>query len=303
MCDERGVIMLKNNYYRPQIEAVLEYLENNMDSNLSLNFLAKKAGFSPYHFHRIFRATTGKTLHEYVLSRKLNKAASMLLYENSDITKIALDSGFSTPSAFAKCFKEMFGSTPSEYKVYKSRKYPVSFSKISFPEYVYDASIEDFFCEILLPDLKALCIGVTGLSEAWENPEIQKAYDGIFRWLKANPKHRASKICGITIDTPEVKALEECMYYACAAVDEYIFSEALAFRSFKTSGKYVCCKMNRSLKDFPKLFFKYMDYLYGFYLQKHQLSPDSRPFVEFYEQDLDKNIIINFCVPVKKSNI
>jgi AraC family transcriptional regulator len=295
--------MDKSNLYRLRVEAALEYLDNNIDSNLSLQSISNVAGFSPYHFHRIFRAITGKNLHEYILTRRLNLAANQLLYETCDITKIAFDNGFSTPSAFSKSFKEKFGCTPTQYKEQKERKYPVEFAKISFPQYTYDILIEQCFYEMTLPDLQTLCIGVTGLSESFENPEIEKAYQQIFHWLRKNPSYKFDQICGITMDTPEVKSLSECAYYACASVKTFIHSESLAFRTFKTSGQYICCKMNRTQKDFSEHFFKYMKYLYGFYLQQHHLLPDIRPFVEFYEPADNKNISIIFCVPVKKQDI
>jgi AraC family transcriptional regulator len=291
----------KNNYYRLSIEAALEYLENNIDSDLSIQTLSNVAGFSPYHFHRVFRAITGKTLHQYILSRKLHLAANRLLYECCDITQIALDLGFSTPSAFSRNFKEQFGCTPKQYREEKERKYPVKFAKISFPEHIYDENKEQFFSQITLPNLQTLCIGVTGLSESWESPEINKAYSEIFNWIREHDLWKSTRICGITMDSPEVKSLSDCRYYACATVKGYIHSESLVFRSFQTSGTYICCKMNRTQKDFANEFFKQMEYFYGFYLPHHQLMPDFRPFVEFYEPDNIGNLNILFCVPVKKA--
>lgn len=291
---------MENNLYRLRVEAVLEYIENNIYSDdLSLQKLSNVAGFSSFHFHRIFRAMTGYSLHQYVLRRRIYLAANQLLYENCDITKIALEHGFSTPSAFAKSFKEVLNCTPTQYKEQKERKYPSEFAKIPFRKYTYDEKVEKCISEMDLLDLKTLCIGVIGISESWENPDIEKAYEQIFQWLRTNDCAASTKICGITVDTPEVKALEECMYYACAVVETYTHSQSLAFREFKTSGKYICCKMNRNQKVFAQKFFEHMDYIYGFYLQQHNLLPDYRPFVEFYEPGDDKNINIIFCVPVK----
>jgi AraC family transcriptional regulator len=295
--------MNKNNLYRLRVEAALEYIDNNIDSNLSLQSISNVSGFSPYHFHRIFREVTGKNLHEYILTRRLNLAANQLLYETCDITKIALDNGFSTPSALSKSFKETFGCTPTQYKEHTDRKYPAEFTKISFPQYKYDNYIEQCFYETTLPDLQTLCAGVTGLSESWENSEIEKAHQQIFHWLRKNPSCKSTQICGITMDTPEVQSLSDCRYYACASVGTYMYSESLAFRTFKTSGQYIYCKMNRTQTDFAEHFFKYMDCLYGFYLQQHELLPDIRPFVEFYEPAENKKINIIFCVPVKKARI
>ncbi len=295
--------MNTNNYiYKKQIELVMEFTEHNICSDLSLHTLSKIAGFSPYHFHRIFHSVTGKSLHQFILERRLNNCASRLLYEDGDITNIAMDFGFSSSSSFARSFKKYFGCTPTQYKKTKERKYPVAFAEIPIQQVSFDPELEKHFDEIVLPDLKAVCIGVNGLSEVWENPEINRAYEMIFTWLKeSNRLTQNTKIFGVTMDTPEVQNLSSCRYYACAASESYILDECLAYRVFQTSGKYICCKINRSIKDFATYFFRHMDYLYGFYMVAHKLSPDNRPFVEFYERMPDGDIYINFCVPIKNS--
>lgn len=288
--------------YQRQVEMALEYAEHNIDSDLSLETLSKIAGFSPYHFHRIFHSVTGKSLHQYILERKLNCCARLLLYDECDITRIALDYGFASSSSFARSFKKRFGCTPTQYKRTKERRYPLPSSKVALQEFMFDPELEKCFYEATLPELRTVCIGVTGLSEAWENPEINQAYEQIFTWLRENKRiGPGARICGITIDTPEVGDLSSCRYYACATVESYVHDERLAYRVFKTSGAYICCKISRGSKDFASCFFKHMDYLYGFYMRAHNLFPDNRPFVEFYERIPDGDIYIHFCVPVKNS--
>jgi len=288
--------------YQKQIEMILEYIEKSIGSDLSLQTLSKIAGFSPYHFHRVFHSFTGINLHQYILERRLNNCAMQLLHEDCDITEIALDFGFSSSSAFARSFRKHFGCTPTQYKKTKERKYPVPFAEVPLKQISFDPDLEKQFTEIVLPDLMTVCIGVTGLSETWENPEINKAYGQIFAWLKENKRYTPNtKICGITMDSPEVQDFSQCRYYACATVESYIHDEYLAYRVFQTSGKYICCRINRQIEAFAECFFNYMDYLYGFFMGSHQISPDNRPFVEFYERMPDGNIYIHFCVPVKNS--
>lgn len=86
--------------YQKQVEIALDYIDRNIATDLSLNTIANVAGFSPYHFHRIFHAITGKRLHSYILERRLGFCANQLLYENCDITKIALD----PPIRYRKCY-------------------------------------------------------------------------------------------------------------------------------------------------------------------------------------------------------
>jgi AraC family transcriptional regulator len=293
--------MDKKNWYQHSVEKVLEYLDNNIDSDLTLAVLSHEAGFSPFHFHRIFHSYTGKSLHQYILERRLTLAANQLLYKSCDITEIALRHGFSTPSAFSRSFKELFHCTPTKYRLDQHREYPASFANITFPNYSYDEEIHMCFSPVNLTDLQTLCLGVTGLSESFLNPKIEQAFHTIFSWLKSHGASPTTKICGITVDSPEVTSLADCKYYACTTVDTQISSETLAYRTFHTAGSYICCKMKREQPDFAEQFFYRMKYFYGYYLEQYQLVPDYRPFVEFYERDEQGNLMILFCVPVKNS--
>ncbi len=81
--------------YISRINRVISYVEANLENDLSVNKLAEVAHFSPYHFHRIFSAFTGEPLISYVKRKRIEKAASILLFVNPThramITFIALN--------------------------------------------------------------------------------------------------------------------------------------------------------------------------------------------------------------------
>ena len=103
-----------NNY--ETIENVIKYIKENLTSDLSLDAVAVYAGFSPIHFHNFFKASTGKTLREYVEEQRIRKAANMLITTDFPLTKIAYDCGFSSQSYFSYAFKRKMNYSPSEYK-------------------------------------------------------------------------------------------------------------------------------------------------------------------------------------------
>lgn len=80
---------------------------------LQLERLADLAGFSPYHFHRIFAALTGETVAQYVRRVRLAAAVQRLLHSSEPVTEIALAVGYETPAAFTKTFRQRFGVTPT----------------------------------------------------------------------------------------------------------------------------------------------------------------------------------------------
>jgi len=109
------------NEYIARINRALDYIETHIDSNLTLEKIAGVAHFSPFHFHRIFRAMTGETLNHFIQRIRIEKAAVQLVgNKGKSITEIALDCGFSGSAAFARAFRDAFGQSASEWR--KKRK-------------------------------------------------------------------------------------------------------------------------------------------------------------------------------------
>jgi AraC family transcriptional regulator len=65
--------------YISSVNKALQFIDENLDTNLSLDTIAKVACFSPFHFHRIFKAITNETLNGYINRKRIEKAASVLL--------------------------------------------------------------------------------------------------------------------------------------------------------------------------------------------------------------------------------
>jgi len=104
------------NNYQERVNRVLVHIDANLDQPMSLTMLAEVTSFSPFHFHRIFAAHMGETLHGHVRRLRLERAAQRLFRTDSGITEIALAAGFETPAAFTKAFREHFGQTPSAFR-------------------------------------------------------------------------------------------------------------------------------------------------------------------------------------------
>jgi len=97
------------------MQKVLSTIESDLEY-VTIEELIRVAGYSYYHFHRIFKAYTGESLKKYIKRLQLEKALQQMQMDKENITQIAMKSGYNTPSSFNKAFKEMFGINPSEYK-------------------------------------------------------------------------------------------------------------------------------------------------------------------------------------------
>ena len=97
------------------VESAKTYIKENLSADLSLENVSEYAGFSPIHFHNMFKTISGKTLREYVEEQRIKKAMDMLVTTDYTLTEIAYECGFSSQSYFSYVFKRKMKSTPREY--------------------------------------------------------------------------------------------------------------------------------------------------------------------------------------------
>jgi AraC family transcriptional regulator len=99
-----------------RVHDAMERLELTCREPLALADLAHHAGFSPFHFLRVFRQVTGTTPHQYLIGARLRLAARMLLDSERSATEIAYDVGFNDLSNFMRTFRRLIGETPRSYR-------------------------------------------------------------------------------------------------------------------------------------------------------------------------------------------
>ena len=92
------------------------YMEANLKNPITMSEAADAAGYSLYHFSRIFNQATGHSPYDYVIRRRLSEAAQELINTNKKIIELALDYQFNNPETFTRAFHKMFGILPSKLK-------------------------------------------------------------------------------------------------------------------------------------------------------------------------------------------
>jgi AraC family transcriptional regulator len=106
--------MLTDQY--SEIDEVIAYIHQNIYDPLSLFQLARYAGYSPYHFTRIFKERIGLSPQYYVSSHRLQKAKDLLLRTNLSVRDIGLEIGQQSLGTFTTRFTERVGVTPSMFR-------------------------------------------------------------------------------------------------------------------------------------------------------------------------------------------
>ena len=99
-----------------QIKSVLEYIESNFESPLSLEELSGVIGQNPKYFCRTFKHLTHQSPMDYVNFYRVEQAAFLLSTTKLSITSIAMECGFCESSYFTKVFKKYKGVTPKKYR-------------------------------------------------------------------------------------------------------------------------------------------------------------------------------------------
>lgn len=98
-----------------QLRAAVEFAHASLAEGASLDAMAAAAGYSPYQFSRLFRATTGFAPHQFVLRLRLERAVRLLREQALGLAEIALVCGFYDQAHLTNMFRRAYGKTPAAY--------------------------------------------------------------------------------------------------------------------------------------------------------------------------------------------
>src|SRR5580692_11021961 len=101
-----------------RLRRIKELVHVKMEEDLSLDEMAQSVGLSTAHFARMFRKSTGKTPHQFVLRQRIERAKTMLRAPDARVLDVAIACGFKTQQHFAQVFRDVWGVSPTEYRQY-----------------------------------------------------------------------------------------------------------------------------------------------------------------------------------------
>lgn len=249
--------------YKNRINRVFEFIDQNLESDLSLNKISEIAFFSPFHFHRIFKFITGETLNGYVTRKRIEKSASDLLHKNITATEIAHKYGFSDNSSYSRTFKKYFGVSPTEFK----KQNPNRHSKIrqleskngqEYPDY------EKYIC--IINNLKKWT-EMNAKIEVKETPEmhlagvthigvngIEKAFGKLTKWAipKGLLKNPEAKMGRVFFDSFKITAPDKVRMSIFLVTDEPVETGGEINNLTINSGKCIVGRFEITPMEFEK---------------------------------------------------
>lgn len=111
----------KQEEYIEKYNSICDYINKNFADDLTLDNMSHMAGFSKYHFERLFKQFTGMSFYKYLSLSRISNAEKLLIDPESTITEIAYKSGFNSISSFIRMFRIVKKCTPTEFRnMYRS---------------------------------------------------------------------------------------------------------------------------------------------------------------------------------------
>lgn len=287
MVDIWEVPLLEKADYLEQIYKVQDYIEKHLDQQLCIEVLSKVAGFSPFHFQRIFSLITREPLYAYIKRVRLERAAYMLLIDhNRSVTDIALSVGFSNQSSFAKAFKSRFKMSSSEYRKTK-KEYGQSTFIADYNKGV-DMSIEPLSLEIRSEEaLQVIYVRYNGPYKG-DNQLFSGLFNRLYQWaFERELISDASRWFVVYHDNGDETDEELLRLSVCLSVEGNVAVSGYVGIMTLSGGKYGVGKFLVGAKDYGKAWY----HMYAVWLPGSGYSLNDSYAFEHYppeEQSRDK---------------
>ena len=307
--------------YVARINRVVDHIERNLDQPLALADLADVAHLSRYHFHRVFGAMMGETVHQFVTRVRTERAAHLLVANpDRSVLSIALDCGFSSSATFARAFKAAFGMSGSQWRAlgsHQDRKIrkQVRNDRNARPRmhcYIDSSATERTWrlemsaadpltASVTVQDLPARNVAYLRHVGPYGQPTVvPRLFDQLHTWLGARDLLGPDTVSLIVAhDDPNITADDKLRMSVCATVPPGTAGEGEVGTMVVPGGK---CGVAR-FEIPPARIAEAWGAVMGAWLPDSGYQPDDRPCYEVVVQSPREHakgyIVLDICVPVR----
>lgn len=279
---------IENKYFQA-VSKVILYIDENKKEDLNLKEISKISGFSKFHFHRIFKLITGYNIGDYIKKTKI--ASSTKKFMNfKKVTKIALVSGYGTPAAYGKAFKNVYGKTPKEY------------FQIIIKENIKNKIMEPIKIENI-DDTEVLFVrkeakNYTEAAGAAFEILMKFAYTNKIKYKKGLMGKNAM-VFGISYDDPKLNT-KNVRFEACITWDDKTVKPEKEISSkIISGGKYAVFLHKGSYDNLEKTYQEIM-----VWVAKNKIELKNKPFFEKYlnrdpRRTKEENLRTEIFIPIK----
>lgn len=280
--------------YDQKITRVCEYIEQNLDEALSLEILSNVAGFSKYHFHRVFSSYTGLNIIKFIQMSRLKRASYQLAFKKDwKIIDIAFEAGFDSPEAFSRAFKREFEQTPSQFK--KEPEWSVWHSKFQF---------------FIPRDNKAMNVKIIHFKETKvalleHHGSAERVYDTAAKFIEWRKESQLSPVktsqtYGIPYSDPKTTNPEDFRFDICGSIEQDVPENAYGVKTGTIPGGRCAVVRHKGSHDNleESIYYLYRDWL-------PQSGEESRDFPVFFNylnlihQVNEHDLLTDIYLPLK----
>lgn len=308
---------LRRREYVGRVNRVMDYIQANLSGDLRLDTLAQVASFSPFHFHRVFKSVVGETLNDFIRRVRVSTAATRLLSNPKlSITDVAVGCGYSSSSAFAREFRNAFGTSASEFRrggrdtARKIRQLErnngqaegkMQKDRTADATYTPDNSsarrnLMKFSVEVKqMPEWNVVYARHIGAYN-----KVGEAFERIFKWAGARGLVRfpETKSLAVYHDSPEVTDVSKLRSDACLTVPPGTKGDGEIGTMKVPGGLFAVAHVEIDVTQFGEAWDKLMEWM-----PTSGYQPDERMCYELYLNDPDthpeKKWQVDICEPIR----
>lgn len=268
--------------YVERVNRAIDHIIRNLAQPLKLEVVSAAACFSPFHFHRIFKALLGETLNQFVKRQRLERALYLMSHApKRSMTDVALDFGFGSSSDFSRSFKQHFGASPRAFDLDTFR----NTRREEFERYLSSRDGGPRFTslpagenpdgfEVQLRDLPARTVAYIRVLDPYREGVAQAACERLLAWAIKRGLADGQWL-GYMWEEPEIVALKDCRYDVALVVDD--IEPAGEIGRFEFPPMRVAEVV---LSGDIELEMRAIDWLYKTWLPRSGFVPDDQPAFE-----------------------
>lgn len=292
-----------------RINIVLSFIDDHLEEELSLEKVASIASYSPFHFHRIFRALMNETLNTYIVRKRIEKAASILIRKPSiSITALSLQYGFNGNAAFTRSFKKYYGMSPSEFRSSAPGKYSKiskadrknGQGKVSFEKYLWGMKDQlqwmDAHARVEIREMPALKLAyISHVGDKGQEQTFGKLMD----WASEEGLMRSPDVQFLKIyhDSFKITAPDQVRMSMCMVLHSAVRTAGAVGITEIAKGRFAVARMELGMADFEKAWTSMF-----MWINHNGYKTTERNCFEIYHNDPsthpEHKFIIDLCVPV-----
>ena len=293
-----------------RLNTAINYIQENLADKLSLKTIADKAYFSQYHFHRLFSVVVGETVHNFIIRKRIEKAASFLLYQKEKtITEIAEQIGFSDLSSFSRAFKKFYGISPNKFKEESTEKYS-KICKTESKKGQVTISFEQYICNInnalnwlqmnAKTEIKQIeKLDIAYIAHQGNMEKIGEVFQRLIHWAAPKGLMNQENLRLLTIyhDSPKVTSPENIRSSIGIVLNNKISVDGEVSLKTIRPGK---CIVNR-LEIQPYQFQQAWESSFVWMTENGYKKGDNDPFEIYYNnaaEHPENKFIVDLCIPI-----